>query len=441
MTKQKHLKSRVRARMAKTGESYATARRHVVSDAPFDASAAGYKLRGGIHPDTAAVTNVLANSGVTGDRSGRPLSEALILGIGGGLGAGYILWQFKGHYPIVTLGFRNLWQYPDKWLEKTCERLGVGVELKHTSGAVTARKNLEDALAAAGPRPLAWVDAQEIGYWHLPAHLSGYDGYPVVIYEDSDGAFLIDDRNSAALSVDDDTMRAARGRVTSYRNRLARLDPPEEITSDRLRRAVVDGVRDQVEHLTSASDSFSLPAWRKWSRMLVDAKNRKGWPNAFAGQVGLFGALLSMYESIESTGYNGGSLRDLYGQFLAEAAAIIGSPEMKPLVGLCRELEQEWASLADAAAPRNHEAFGAARRLIDTLHEQVLEDGDGGRSAAEQTAAELWELRTQMQEEKPFSATELDDLLDELSARIERIYEQEQRFVGGLATALERIER
>jgi hypothetical protein len=46
-----------------------------------------------------------------------------------------------------------------------------------------------------------------------------------------------------------------------------------------------------------------------------------------------------------------------------------------------------------------------------------------------------------MQEEKPFSATELDDLLDELSTRIERIYEQEQGFVGGLATALERIER
>jgi hypothetical protein len=105
MTKQKHLKARVRARMAKTGESYVSARRHVVveSGQPIEARN-GYALRGGVHPDTAALANVLANHGVAAERFNRPLSEAMLLGIGGGLGAGYILWQFKGHHPIVTLG-------------------------------------------------------------------------------------------------------------------------------------------------------------------------------------------------------------------------------------------------------------------------------------------------------------------------------------------------
>jgi hypothetical protein len=196
MTKQKHLKERVRARMAKTGESYAAARRRVVSTRPeADDKTSGYILRGGTHPDTSALANTLANAGVTAD--GKQLSEELILGIGGGLGTGYILWQFTGRHPIVTLGFRNQWQYPDRWLVKTCSRLGIEATLSETSGHVTALRTLREALSKDGPRPLVWIDAQEIGYWHFPERLSGMGGYPVVVTEERDGRFFIDDRNSA----------------------------------------------------------------------------------------------------------------------------------------------------------------------------------------------------------------------------------------------------
>ena len=91
MTTRKHLKARIRARMATTGERYLTARRHVVTDPPRDRRVDhGYALRGGVHPDSAALANVLAHHGID-------LSEAMMLGIGGGLGAGYILWEFEAH--------------------------------------------------------------------------------------------------------------------------------------------------------------------------------------------------------------------------------------------------------------------------------------------------------------------------------------------------------
>jgi hypothetical protein len=434
MTKQKHLKARVRARMAKTGESYASARRHVVIEngQPVEAHN-GYALRGGVHPDTAALANVLANHGVAAERFNRPLSEAMLLGIGGGLGAGYILWQFKGHHPIVTLGFRNQWQYPDRWLEKTCRRLGIDARLEHTAGSVKAKGTLDDSLEQPGPRPLVWIDAQEIGYWHLPNELSGHGGYPVVVYGKTNGAYLIDDRNSAPLIADETTLRAARGRVSSYRNRLVVLTPPASITSERLIDAVKEGLRDQVDHLSSSSDSFSIPAWHKWSRMLVDAKNSKGWPNAFAGQTGVFGALLSMYESIESAGYNGGSLRDLYAVFLDEASELLKRSELKNLAAGYRELADEWSELADTAAPGSHAAFATARSLIDTVHEQVLEEGDAGRSGAAAAAADLWDLRTRRQEEEAFSAEEFERLLRELSERVEAISTREQRLIDSLA--------
>lgn len=137
MTRQKHLKERVRARMSKTGESYTAARRRVVAARPeAEDGTGGYILRGGTHPDTAALANTLANAGVTA--GGKQLSEELILGIGGGLGAAYILWQFTGRPPVVTLGFRNQGQYPERWLVKTCSRLGIEATLHETSGHVTA---------------------------------------------------------------------------------------------------------------------------------------------------------------------------------------------------------------------------------------------------------------------------------------------------------------
>jgi hypothetical protein len=108
MTARKHLKARIRARMARTGEPYVTARRHVVGEAEEPRLDHGYRLRGGVHPDTSAVANVLAHHGVIAGHTGAPLTEAMVLGIGGGLGAGYILWEFAKHnlkHPI--LGYRN----------------------------------------------------------------------------------------------------------------------------------------------------------------------------------------------------------------------------------------------------------------------------------------------------------------------------------------------
>lgn len=133
MTSQKKLKSAVRARMASTGERYAVARAHVVRQIDAGGGAAqartdhGYLLRGGSDPDAAALANVLAHRGVVGPDG--PLPEALLLGIGGGLGAGYILWEFKRQSSTtVTLGFTHAWNYLDRRLAPAVERLGLDAD-------------------------------------------------------------------------------------------------------------------------------------------------------------------------------------------------------------------------------------------------------------------------------------------------------------------------
>ena len=87
-------------------------------------------------------------------------------------------------------------------------------------------------------------------------------------------------------------MAAARGRVGSYKHRIVGLrTTPGPIPAERLRAAMLAGLEDQVDHLRSASDSFSLPAWRKWGRLMTDERNAKAWPRVFADGHGLFGAL------------------------------------------------------------------------------------------------------------------------------------------------------
>jgi hypothetical protein len=435
MTKQKHLKERVRARMSKTGESYTAARRRVVAARPADgAGTDGYTLRGGTHPETAALANTLANAGVT--IGGRKVTEELILGVGGGLGAGYILWQFKGHHPIVTLGFRNQWQYPDRWVAKTCARLGVEATVSETSGHVTALRTLREALSKDGPRPLVWIDAQEIGYWHFPDRLSGVWGYPVVVTDERDGRFLIDDRNSALLTIDGTTMRAARGRITSYRNRLVTLDSPAEIPMGILVEAVQTGLEEQVGHLGSASDSFSLPTWRKWARMLTDDSNKKAWRNAFADQKGLSGVLLTIYESIESSGFGGGSLRGLYASFLDTASDLLDRPGLGRVSGAYRDLDRQWVDLAQRVAPSGEEPFGRARELIDSLHQYVLDGGDAERPAAELAAKEMWRLRDALDEEQIFDASTFEGLLEELGRDIHALYEAERGALAQLSATI-----
>jgi hypothetical protein len=411
MTARKHLKARIRARMAQTGERYVTARRHVVGEADPPMVDHGYRLRGGIHPDTAGVANVLAHHGVVAGHTGEPLSEAMVLGIGGGLGAGYILWEFESRGgAILVLGFRNRWQYPDRWMKAVLERLAVPAAHLETGGARTAARQLDEALAAGRPA-LATMDCQSIGYWHLPPEMEGRGGYPVVVYAIDGDTVHVDDRGLAPRTVTREVLDAARARVGSYRNRLCVIEPDrDELPVELLRDAVRAGLADAAEHLASRSDSFGLEAWRKWARMMTGS-GAKAWPRVFASGHGLAGALLSTYEGIQPVGLDGGHLRDLYADFLDEAAELLEDPALADRALAWREAAARWQALADLALPE-----GRLRELLAEVHGTVVEGGDA--SAA---AAELWELRRSLDVEAP----DVSELFPAMAEMLEGIYEAE----------------
>jgi hypothetical protein len=436
VTAHKHLKERIRARMARTGESYTTARRHVVNALP----PSEYQLLGGLHPDAHAIAGVLANRGLLHPGTGQPLSEAMVLGAGGGLGAGYILWEFKAHdLRTLVFGFRNSWQYPDRWARKTCQRLGVPAAVHETGSAGKADAELRAAVGQGVPA-IAWADQQILGYRHLPAWLDGRGGPPVTVYalDDAAGVALVDDRNRAPLRVPLDRLAAARARVGSYKHRLLVLDAPAaELDAGGLRQAVRDGLAEQVDHLGQRSDSFSLPAFRKWARLLTDRRNAKGWPTVFADRVSLFDACVSVYEHLEPSGSGGGNLRGLYAEFLDEAAGLLDVPALAKAAAAYREAAARWHEVAEIALPAGREPFAEARRLTDHLQAQV-ERGDAAQRAAAATAADLWALRDRWRQEFPGDDQDVETLLTTLASTVAAACEAEEAALGELTAAVPR---
>jgi Butirosin biosynthesis protein H, N-terminal/Domain of unknown function (DUF4872) len=434
MTARKHLKERIRARMAKTGESYSSARRHVLNAIPPEQ----YELRGGVHPETATIAGVLANRGLVAPHTGEPLSEAMVLGVGGGLGAGYILWEFKEHARRqLVLAFRNSWQYPARWAEKTCRRLRVPAAVHETGAARKAEAGLCAAVGEGVPA-IAWVDQQVIGYRQLPTSLAGHGGYPLTVYglDEQAGIALVDDRNRARLTVPLDTLAAARARIPSYKQRLLVLDTPAaELDLDGLRDAVREGLAEQVEHLSQPSDSFSLPAFRKWARLLTDRRNAKAWPRVFADRGGLFDACVSIYENVEPVGPGGGNLRGLYAEFLDEAAGLLGNDGLRRAAAAYRDLAVRWHALAEAALPAGREPFAEVRRRTDELARLVAR-GDAGRHEAATVAGRLWAARDRWRSEFPAGDADADTLLAELAAAVTAIHEAETDALATVGRAL-----
>jgi hypothetical protein len=438
MTTDKAFKRVVRARMAKTGERYAAARRTLLEDATDGhhakttsdtATPTGYRMRGGLHPETATLANVLANTGIVSGLTGEPLTEATILGIGGGLGTGYILWEFKSHgAPVLTLGFRNQWQYPSipGWTGKTLDRLAIEPDLHETGGAKSAREALDARLDAHVP-VIASIDLQSIGTWGQPDALSGYCGLTVVVFgRDGDGSYLVDDRGRSPFLVTPTVMAAARGRIGTFKHRIVRLrTTPGPIPADRLRAAMRAGLEDQVDHLRSPSDSFSLAAWRKWGRMMTDERNAKAWPRVFADGHGLFGSLLALLESVDGqVGPLGGHLRELYAASLDEAAAALDNPALGDAAQAWRGVADQWEELADAAVPPDLDGAADAVEAVETLHEAVMA-GEPGRERVRAAAETAWTIRGRYADAFPLPADRVAAILEDLGERLGAIHRAE----------------
>jgi len=111
MTTRKHFKQLVRARMAKTGESYSAARRQILRQAEAPSTKSGAFHFPGSVPSAGVLRALLAHAGVRNPQTGAPFSEAMVFGLAGGIGAGMFAFHYaKENVSTFYLAGRHLWQ-------------------------------------------------------------------------------------------------------------------------------------------------------------------------------------------------------------------------------------------------------------------------------------------------------------------------------------------
>jgi hypothetical protein len=193
-----------------------------------------------------------------------------------------------------------------------------------------------------------------------------------------------------------------------------------------------------VAHLRSSSDSFSLPAWRKWSRLLLDTRNAKAWPRVFADRVGLFGTLLSVVEAVDGdVGATGGHLRELQAAGLDEAAAALDRPALADAAARWRSAGDLWDEVADAVLPPELDSATVAVESAEALREAVAE-GEAGRADAKAAAERVWAARDRYADSFPLEADRVAAIFADLSSRLAEIHAVERGALGATATAIGR---
>ncbi len=424
MTQHKHLKDRVRARMARTGERYAAARRHVVAAAApavaadpaapthaapgatatasavaADPTAAPFLHLPGSVPAATALRTLLAARGVVAAHTGAPPSEALVYGIAGGVGIGMFQFHYaKENVGTFFLGARHRWDDDLAYLTAGAARFGLAVAVDESGGAMAAAAQLRARLAD-GP-VIAWVDLACLPHRALPTAHEG-SGYHVVVVQaaagDSADALWLSDAGDAPVRIAAADLARARARIAKQRHRLLALGERSGqgvATADGLAAAVLSGLAACADGLVTPPRpgyraGFTLDGLRVWAERLRGGGGRDGWPIVFPPGPRLWDALIGVHDWIESYGTGGGLGRPLQAAFLREAAAIVADNRLADAAAHYDALGAAWSDLAEAALPAGVPLFDAARTWSDARAARQSAPDDAA-AAAEAEARAAW---------------------------------------------------
>ena len=389
----------------------------------------GYKMIGGVHPETASIKNVLAFHGVHAPHTGKPFSEAMLLGIGGGLGSCYIMWEWEKRVPNVVLAFRNKSNYAVEYLQTLCIRLGASTEVFETGGKKKAAAQLEQLIMNGTPA-IVWIDLGAVPYYMHFLQVG-----VVVVYGFGNDGFTVDKLAKKPYIIDSDKMATVRARIPSFKNRIMTVEPKTPI---HLEVAIGEGLQDHINYLSASSTSFALLAIKKWSRLMTDTKNSKGWPNVFRNTKGLYGVLRTIYEAIEHIGTGGGGLRGMYADFLDEAATTLGNDDLKPVASLYRALHQRWSTLAQAVLPDHIESFKISKEMLNRRAALRLEKGGFSLDDVGQLNDDIHYLKAEVNTIFPMSKVATSQLFAEIQSQLSNIYEHEKEALVALQRAIDK---
>ncbi|HWO68853.1 MAG TPA: BtrH N-terminal domain-containing protein [Umezawaea sp.] len=392
MTERKSFKHLVRSRMARTGESYSTARRHLLGESAV-------RTGGGTQHESALLRNVL------GGRAGEPL----LAGLAGGIGFMYFVFEYAGHHPTMTIVTRH---HPDPYIPAALRRAGISHEISRTTSVRKAEAGLRRALAD-GP-VICVVDRTKLpwhgltGQWGPEAHSVG------VLGVDGDTVLL-----------DDECVRPNPLPLNDF---LAAWSPKHEMITIGAgwKPDVEDAIATTCAHLTGPvlgnnfDVNFGFSGMRKLAGQLRDPKGKQGWARRYADPGALFFALRRLHDCLEVEHGGPSATRALYAEFLRE----VGRPEAAELFDASGVLWSEVAARAVSATP----ALAEYDDLVTERLRLLLHEGAAGADAIRALTGRVDALEARMVADPP-RAGAVRELFDGLADGVDAARELEERGV------------
>ena len=395
-----------------------------------------FKQFEGRYWDTASIRNALDYQGARAPHRGEPYSEAMLLGISGGVTFGYFTFHYKGYDPQVNLLTRNTFDP----MERVFERLGIAPKALRTPNAAKARQNLIKALED-GFAPIASPDGSLLPYNAIAYDEANWHTMPLVIYgyEPEIGEAYISDRSRVSLAVSSDDLDKARGRIKKERHALLLLGPPDE---GKLADAIGLGLADCVKLMTEkppkgSARNFGLRALQNWADMLAK-KSRGSWAKEYPSGRPLLAALTSAYTFLgPAFGKTDHAERDVYADFLDEAAQVLDAPDLIAVAEQYREAGRAWLDLRISLLPTESPMLGDARQAIDRRSELFIESGAAHLDEIIAERDRLESLKTEAEKDFPLSDAETADLRADIRDKVLAARAAEEAAVMALKAAIE----
>ncbi len=389
----------------------------------------------GLHWETGSLRNYFAYNRIIAPHTGQPFSEALLIGISGGITMTYFAFHYAGNDPYVRILTRNTFNP----LDKIYKRLGIQSNVWQTSSADKGVKNLLEVLESGSPA-IIYADVFSLPYNTAPLNQGMWLMMPLLIfgYDEEEGVVWIADRSRGPLTIAAETLAIARRRTKENKYRILTHEPPDD---EKLKSAVESGIQDCIQLFTQpppkgSKHNFGFLAFEKWAKVLGKSNERNSWIKMFPPGNYMYAGLTSAFTDICIFGKEGGAERDTYADFLDEASLFLSRPALSEAGNKFRVSARAWDELADRLLPDEIRMFKISKDLMLRRHQLFLDEGTSALDQIRIIDDELSTIKTQIGEAFPLDIKGVQDLKESIAEKVLEIRDIEFDAVQDLQQAV-----
>lgn len=278
----------------------------------------------GVHCETTALGALIRYLGCD-------YSEAMLFGIGEGLGYGIITWGYKG-FPFIGGRVKT-----GELTKNFCRNLNFKLNRNRTTSVNKAWNTVKESIDNGIPTMLQ-LDSYHLEYFTSKVHFAGH--YVTMIGYDDNNAFLIDTtQQGGRVKTSLKSLALARNEKgpMSDKNLSITIQKGEQVTP--LKQAILTAIRNNAkDYLNPIISNFG------YKGIARTAKEIDKW---FDKSEDVEKDFIFTATMMERAGTGGALFRKLYSDFLKEAYDIVGSHEILKAYELFRSATDKWHEIAN----------------------------------------------------------------------------------------------